>query len=336
MHMSPQTSVSRSLGLGGPTRALLLAGSLRTARAAPLAAALGIPTAALPIDGKACVLSWWLCELLQRGLADHVSVAIADEADRIFYERIAAEWGCEQRFSVWLDRAPHRGAGGTVRDYCDDQSQAGLERGILVVECSTFGAFNLGHFLGAIEPASEATVLATASGQPCGVMHLTAKAVSRIPTIGYFDLKEQLLPALAAQGGVVPAIQTSIVPHRISDLRSYLALVAGQAQGAASPASSTASSPASSTASSTVSSLVSESAEIQGGANVAPDVLVGRGVQVHAGAVVVGSVLMPGAIVGRDAIVARSVIPPGSRVPAGARVIDEVFASLGESESGRS
>ena len=72
------------------------------------------------------------------------------------------------------------------------------------------------------------------------------------------------------------------------------------------------------------------------GANVAPDVLVGRGVQVHAGAVVVGSVLMPGAIVGRDAIVARSVIPPGSRVPAGARVIDEVFASLGESERGRS
>jgi hypothetical protein len=45
---------------------------------------------------------------------------------------------------------------------------------------------------------------------------------------------------------------------------------------------------------------------------------------------------MPGAIVGRDAIVARSVIPPGSRVPAGARVIDEVFASLGESERGRS
>jgi len=186
--------------------------------------------------------------------------------------------------------------------------------------------------LGAIEPASEATVLATAAGQPCGVMHLTAKAVSRIPTIGYFDLKEQLLPALAAQGGIVPAIQTPIVPHRISDLRSYLALVAGQAQGAASPASST----ESSTASSTASSLVSESAEIQGGANVASDVLVGRGVQVHAGAVVVGSVLMPGAIVGRDAIVARSVIPPGSRVPAGARVIDEVFASLGESERGRS
>ena len=334
MHMSPQTSVSRSLGLGGPTRALLLAGSLRTARAAPLAAALGIPTAALPIDGKACVLSWWLCELLQRGLADHVSVAIADEADRIFYERIAAEWGCEQRFSVWVDRAPHRGAGGTVRDYCDDQSQAELERGILVVECSTFGAFELGHFLGAIEPASEATVLATAAGQPCGVMHLTAKAVSRIPTIGYFDLKEQLLPALAAQGGIVPAIQTPIVPHRISDLRSYLALIAGQAQGAASPASST--STATSTVSSTVSSLVSESAEIQGGANVAPDVLVGRGVQVYAGAVVVGSVLMPGAIVGRDAIVARSVIPPGSRVPAGARVIDEVFASLGDSERGRS
>ena len=332
MSMSPQTSASRSSGLGGPTRALLLAGSLRTARAAPLASALGIPTAALPIDGKACVLSWWLCELLQRGLADHVSVAIADEADRIFYERIAAEWGCEQRFSVWVDRAPHRGAGGTVRDYCDDQSQGELERGILVVECSTFGAFELGHFLGAIEPASEATVLATAAGQPCGVMHLTAKAVSRIPTIGYFDLKEQLLPALAAQGGIVPAIQTPIVPHRISDLRSYLALVAGQAQGVASPASST----ESSTESSTASSLVSESAEIQGGANVAPDVLVGRGVQVHAGAVVVGSVLMPGAIVGRDAIVARSVIPPGSRVPAGARVIDEVFASLGESERGRS
>jgi len=315
VHVSPYRSTNRAIEVRGPTHALLLAGSLRTARAAPLATALGIPTAALPIDNRACVLSWWLCELLQRGLADHVSVAIADDADRIFYERIAAECGCEQKFSVWVDRAPHRGAGGTVRDYCDDQREGVLERGILVVECSTFGAFDLEHFFAAIDPASEATVLATAAGQPCGVMHLTAKAVSRIPTIGYFDLKEQLLPALAAQGAIVPAIQTSIAPYRISDLRSYLALVAGLGQGGAS--------------------LVAESSDIDANAKVASDVLVGRSVQVHAGAVVVGSVVMPGAIVGRDAIVARSVVPPGSRVPAGARVIDEVFASLGESERGR-
>ncbi|MFM7262103.1 MAG: hypothetical protein ACKO3W_16075, partial [bacterium] len=115
-----------------PTRALLLAGSLRTSRAAPLAGALGLPVASLPVDARFSVLSWWLDAILRGEVAASISVAVAEEGERAFYERIAIEAGCEKRFGVWIDRNQHRGAGGTVRDHFDDLGAEAQRGGLLV------------------------------------------------------------------------------------------------------------------------------------------------------------------------------------------------------------
>lgn len=298
------TDPSRSSGM----RALLLAGSLRTARAAPLAGALGLPVASLPVDARFSVLAWWLDALLRGGVADGVSVAVADETERSFYERIAVEADCDKGFSVWIDRNQHRGAGGTVRDHFDDLAADPILGGMLIAECSTFGDFDLPGFVAAIDPASDATVLAGPDGSPCGVMHLSLRAIRRIPTIGYFDLKEQLLPAIAAAGGRVPVVRSSGAPFRISDRRSYLALVDARRAGGIP--------------------MISDAAQIDASAFIEGGSLIGRGAVVKDRAIVSGSVVMPGAVVGAGAVVARSVVPPGARIPAGSRIIDEVFASL--------
>jgi mannose-1-phosphate guanylyltransferase len=74
--------------------------------------------------------------------------------------------------------------------------------------------------------------------------------------------------------------------------------------------------------------MVSPDASIHRTAVLQGGVLIGRGVEIGAGAVVSGSVVMPGARIAAGAIVARAVVPPGASVQAGARVIDQVYASL--------
>jgi hypothetical protein len=304
------------VGAAGSIRTLLLAGSIRSSRAAPLAKGLGLPVSAFPIDARSSVLAWWLDALLRGKVAMGVSVAVAEEADRAFYERVALESGFDSRFRVWVDRNQHRGAGGTVRDHFDDLGAEAVSDGLLIAECSTFGEFDLRGFLAAINPEAEATVLAGADGTPCGVMHLSERALRRIPTVGYFDLKEQLLPAIAAAGGLVPVVCSRAAPFRISDRRSYLALLgARHAHGV---------------------TMISDQASVDPSAFIEGPTLLARGALVHERAIVSGSAVMQGARIGPGAIVARSVIPPGARVPAGARIVDEVYASLSSDGRGES
>jgi hypothetical protein len=299
-----------------PVQMLLLAGSVRISRVAVLANQIGLPLGVFPIDGTNSILSWWFGAIAASSPRASVSVAISDPSERQFFERIAQESVQAGGFSVWIDRNQHRGAGGTVRDFVEDRGFGTPADGLLIAECSTFGDFDLRGFLASIVPEAEATVLAGADGAPCGVMHVSERALRRIPAIGYFDLKEQLLPAIASAGGMVPVVRSEAASFRISDRRSYLALLgARHARGL---------------------KMVSEQASVDASASIEGMTLLARGSVVRERAIVSGSVVMQGADIGAGAIVARSVVPPGARVPAGARIIDEVYASLSSDGRGES
>lgn len=300
---------------GVAVQALLLAGSIRTARAQPLARSLGVPLAALPVDASRTLLTWWIESLKSTGAVTQVSVAISDASERNWYERIIEESGVE--CSVWVDRNEHRGAAGTVRDFFD-ACGAESDTGILIAECSTFGDFGLDTLLplgatpddatreqGAVPHAS---VLMWTDGRPAGALYLSRASIQQIPTIGYFDVKEQLLPAIAKSGSPATAVLSRAAPHRVGSLQGYLKLMSARADAGVEMISAQAS--------------IHPTAVLQGG------VLIGKGVEVGAGAVISGSVIMSGARVASGAIVARSVVPPGASVRAGVRVIDQVFASL--------
>jgi hypothetical protein len=289
----------------GGVVALLLAGSLRTARSQPIARALGVPVAALPVDAQHSLLSWWFRLFREVPQVSRIAIALSDPSVRPLYERIALESGCE--ISIWVDRNEHRGTGGTVRDFFDDMRPA-LADGLLVAECSMFGHFPLSRLFEDRPNRAPATVLVGAGGQPAGVMHLSREAIELIPAVGYLDLKEQLIPAISRNGGRTAAVVVDGRPQRLGDLADYLRVLAMRAQAGAE--------------------LISPRASVDGNAILQGTVLVGRAAIVSAAAVLSDAIVMQAARIGEGAIVARSVIPPGAVVPAGARVVDQIYAPL--------
>ncbi len=295
--------------------ALVLAGSLRATRATPIASALGIPVSALPIDANHCGLGLLMERLLRDGLVSRVAIALSDTNERVFYERVAEDAGYADRLEVWVDRQSHRGPAGTVRDYCDGMAVCEADRasGVLVIEAGAYTEVDFAQVLEDIDERADATVLATNDLHPCGVIYLPRRTIDRIPRIGFYDLKQQLLKAISESGGRTVALRGDFATWRIADLRGYLAVVSRRQELGEV--------------------MISPRARIDPSSLLRGAVLIARDAVVEAGAFLTDSVVLPSAVIGSGAVIARSVIPPGARVPAGARVVDQVYAAL-DSESG--
>ena len=288
--------------------ALLLAGSLKTARATPLAQALGIPVSALPIDASHSSLGVLLDQVLAGSHVSGVGIAVSDAAEQQLYERVAFESGHEGRVRVWVDRQPHRGPGGTVRDYCDDELPNGSGGGVLVIECSSYCELDFGALIPQIDVSADATVFATRDLRPLGVIHLASRSVDRLPKVGFYDIKQQLLRSIGESGGRVLPLCVDVESWRIQDISSYLSLISHRALLGETMRSARA--------------LIDPTSVVQG------TTLIARDVVIKADAFICDSAILPSAVVGKGAIIARSVIPPGAHVPAGARVVDQVYATL--------
>ena len=291
-------------------RALLLAGSLRSARSTPIAQALGIPVGALPIDASHCSMSLLVDRLLRERIVSSVAIAVSEPTDRLLYELIAEESGYKDRVHVWADTQPHRGPAGIVRDYCDDQlpSDATFGNGLLVLECSSYMEIDFARVVSAFDPSADASVVTTRDLRPCGVVHLSHRSIVRIPQVGFYDLKQQLIKAIGDDGGKTLPLCGDFESWRISDLQSYLAVLRRR---------------------SALGELMrSPRARIDPTSILQGTVLVARDAVIQAGAFISDSAILPSAVVGDGAVIARSVIPPGTHVPSGARVVDQVFATF--------
>lgn len=296
------------------TMAILLAGQSSASRTAFLARSLGLPTAALPIDGEYSVAERWIGALADAGFRGTIVLAVVVDSDARFYARIAAPAGVQ--IEVRVDTAEHRGAAGTVGDIWRERvpmmSPEDHCGGLLVIEASNAPNINLRKFLSSIDLTQGALIGSSTGAIPSGAMWIAASALECVPAIGFFDFKEQLIPAMTAVGLAVAACVTTDESCRISDRQSYLqaiALVRGSG-GAARAVD----------------------AVIEPGATVRGNSVLCRGCVVERGALVVDSVILPGARVCADAVVARSIVPPGTHVPCGYLVVDQVFGELGSSE----
>lgn len=331
--MSP-TSLHRSLSESGPgalaspasptsvascpaSLAILLAGQSQTTRHAQLSTSLGLPTAALPINGERNLVECWIRRMVDAGFRGTMVLALASEAERAFYANIRLPEQFDAglvRIEVRVDTAGHRGAGGTIGDVWRDACTAGADEatqagGVIVIEASTPPNFELCKFLAAIDPTQGALIGAALDLTPSGVAWVSRESIALVPAIGFFDVKEQLVPAIVASGRAVHACIGAEESCRIVDRETYLHAVALMRAAGAEP--------------------FAADAVIEDGARVRGDSIVCRGAVVERGALVVDAVVLPGARVCADAVVARSVVPPGSHVPRGYLVVDEVFGALG-------
>jgi hypothetical protein len=277
--------------------AVLLGGSVR---ATHLSASLGRSVLNLPVDQGLSLLGHWQSQLecLSRR-ARLQSLPI-----RLVLDRGASEPDVEGPAHVPVlverDRSEFRGTGGVLRDMLEGYEDDDM---ILVANALQLVLEPVADLVSTMaEQGADVCVVSQEDGVPGGFMLLRCAAVRQIAPIGYVDMKEQALPAIARQMrvDVVKRPAATALPVRTAGeylygLGRYHRQMAGRA-GYDDP--------------------YTEDWEPAFG-------LVEDGAVVDGGAVIHDSVVLKGAKVGAGAVLVRCLLCPGAQVRPGEIRVDE-------------
>lgn len=287
---------------------VMLAGTIRPS---PLRAALDVPALCLPMGARGALLDTWLEALTALPVRD-VTIVLNSQSDVEAVGAIARAGGHPGRITGSIrpvaEPAAWRGAAGLLRDMTEHVETDGT---ILVVEAAGLPPRTLAPIAAAMGGPDAGIVGVCGDDQPAGVYAFTRHAIEQIPRVGYYDLKEQLLPNLYGEGEAT--VRAAVLGERvlkIHDRAAYLDAVAvtlAASNGGAARVSSRAS--------------VSGSAIVQGAC------IIESGAVIEDGAVVHDSVVLAGATIGGGAIVSRSVIGPLTNVAPRRRVMREIAAT---------
>jgi hypothetical protein len=290
--------------LSGRLRAVvLLAASLRPT---PLTAAIGRSVLDLPVERDRTLLDLWSEHV--RSLA--ASLGTAQLPLRILRDgdtpAARPSAGAGAAVSVEVDPAEYRGTAGVLRDVTGGYDDADR---VLVV--------NAAQYL--VEPLRETAVLletvgggggvsmvAHEDGTPSGAMLVTCGCLRLVPSVGFFDMKEQALPLIAKHYPVRVVSRRELVSKPIRSLSEYIGVLRWH--------------------------------HLTQRADPLPDdpfredwrpvfTIVEDGSEVDARATVQDSVVLRGGRVERGAIVVRSLVAPGATVRRGEIVVDRLIGA---------
>ena len=285
---------------------LMLAGALHPS---PLRRQLGMPPLCLPLGDGQTLLTAWL-DTLRDGVAGaDIQIAVNTKQDAEAIRSLVEIAGIEGAPRVVREPASWRGTGGIIRDLCPD----GSGRALLVVEANCLPPASLQSLVGTLDDQTQGVVGTTADDEPTGLYLFEPATLEVIPRIGYFDLKEQLLPALNTSGSRIRAVRVTDRVFRLRDRSSYLQAVRAFAEWRGS----------------TDEFRVSPQATVAASARIFGDSIIEAEVIVEADAVVHDSVLLSGATVERGAVVSRSIVGRGVRIPAAGSILDLVAGESG-------
>ncbi len=284
---------------------IMLAGSLRPS---PLRAELHEPALRMPLRSEYSLLDAWLDALDSVDPAAQMRIVITDLADIDAINALLgrSKSGARGR-TVGVIREPTawRGTAGLVRDLVEKEPADSL---VAVLEAGCLPVLPVAEALDALTPDCSGVIAAGRDREPAGVYVLRRSALDRVATVGYSDMKEQLIPALHEKGMRIALVERDQPVLRIGDRRAYLKAVAHCAdQGG---------------------SLNGDSR----GVRLIGPCVVERGAEVESGAVIHESVILAGAKVGAGAVVSRSVIGRCAIVESDERIIERIVAQ-GRSKS---
>lgn len=295
-----------------PFCSVLLAGRIRSSS---LQQALDVHVLCLPIGRRGSLLDAWVRTLSAiEGMVDVQAVVnTGQDVESIRATTIAHALTDDGMTSVRIvaEPAPWRGAGGIVRDVTRDLPDNAI---VIACEAKRLPPGSLRVLVEPFETDHEAiggVVGICSDGEPAGVYAFRRRALELIPDIGYYDMKEQFLPALAVNGINVVTARLPDDACRLNDLENYLiavrkSLANGERGGTFIRASDQAS--------------ISGSAVLEGAC------IVEAGAVIEDGAVVHDSVVLWGATVGGGAVLSQSVAGPLAQIEPRSRVIREVVA----------
>jgi hypothetical protein len=279
---------------------ILLGGGVRST---DLTRAVGRSVLDLPLDKNITVIEHWVAEIgaLASALAKPSLVV------RLLLDETApspTSANSTPRVGLGIERDPDslRGTGGLLADVTRDYGDDDL---ILAANAAQLLLSPLEKlFLGLVDRGADAALVAHRKGTPAGLVLLRCRCLRQIPEIGFVDLKEQALPAIAQRHdvAVLECDRPSGMPVRTRT--GYLAALAACHR---------------------TSGRADEDSALQED-HVARFRIVEDGASVDPTARIHDAVILKGATVGPRAVVARSVVCPGATVRRGRMELDRVVS----------
>ena len=279
---------------------VMLAGSLRPSE---LQGALGIPPVCLPVSSEQTLLELWRDRLdATPGFVGGL-VALSDGLEAGVVRSVL---GSPSSLRAVSDPRPWRGMAGLLRDLRPQLPESDV---VVAVEGGILPPRDLQPLVAPfLREECAGTVASDQSGEAFGAFGLRTRLLDRVRSVGYRDLKEQLLPELHAEGHELRPVVLGRRVIRVRTLEGYLeavSLLHGNRPGSLDSIDGVAGSLA------------------EGGRRVRS--LIMPGARVAENAMLADAVVLDGAVVGDGAVVSRSLVGPGASVDAGARVIGRIL-----------
>jgi N-acetylglucosaminyldiphosphoundecaprenol N-acetyl-beta-D-mannosaminyltransferase len=284
----PTPTAPRSLGR---LRSLVLLGG--SVRPGPLATAVRRSLLDLPMGNSATIFTRWMdqaASVAQRIGAGNLPVRLLLDAQALAPQSALATQG----FSLERDSSEYRGTGGLLSALASEYDDDDL---ILVASAAQILLEPLADLLLELHGiGGEVGIVAHRDGTPTGIMLLTCRTLRLIPNLGFVDMKEQGLPAIAKQYDVRVLQRRARSGVPIRTLSDYVAAL--RALYRAGEQSQRAATGGPEDWRSTF-AIIEPAATVAASARVHDSVVL-AGATVEAGAVLVRSLVAPSAIVRKD------------------------------------
>lgn len=274
----------------------------------------GHPVSLLPVPGKKHFLYTWFETLMKVDAVTKVDVLTGKPEDLRSLSAATNNWDAAHlgQTGVYADKENHRGTAGALKDF---MTSLQYEGDLLIVE-------------GNCKPPTDPKLLfdieydrkdvigslgRTSTYDPSGMMVVKNRILELIPDIGFFDLKEQLIPRALDRGERIIVRDIGGESSRLSDGKSYLQCIKSLAErdqesGDALP-------------------TIHEDAQVHPSADIAGYTLVDANVRIEAEATIQNSAILDGAVIGHDTLIVDSVIGREQNVPAGTKIIRDTVYS---------
>jgi exopolysaccharide biosynthesis WecB/TagA/CpsF family protein len=278
---------------------VLLGGAVRTSK---LTAAIERSILDLPLEDGWSILAHWqqdAAKLRKLIGADRLQVRVV--VDHASSEPSTPDSRDGIQVCVERDSSSYRGTGGVLRDLATQYEDGDV---LLVANAAQALLSPLCELTRSLaEMEGDVSLVSHADGSPSGLMLVRCRALRKVPSAGYVDMKEQALPAIARDFKVNHLYQTSATGMPIRTLQEYISAL--QRRYRLSQGQVVSSDPFAEDHHPTF-------ALAESGAIIDPEA------RVH------DSVVLEGAVVEAGAVVVRSIVCPGGTLAAGETAIDSL------------
>ncbi len=289
---------------------ILLAGSVRPTQ---LSTSIGRSVMELPVDKDRSLLEFWHEQIS----AFTAALGQPRLPVRVMFDKTATlpampSPNGRTAFSIEHDPNDFRGTGGVLRDVTRIY---GADDYVLVANGAQVLVQPLDELAAALASlAGDVAVVSHRDGTPSGLMLVRCGVLEQVSTVGFLDMKEQVLPRIAQTHSVRVAHYTQPTGVPIRSLADYVQALSRhhlRLRGTSAAVDPFAE------------NLKSLFAIVQGGAQVDP------AARLH------DSVVLAGGRVDAGAILVRSIVCPGGYVRRDQRVVDRVIGRAGLAEGAR-